>query len=520
MTVSSLKVVEKAYQLAQTGRFKELLTFCLNARSQNSHDLSLIFQLGLIILEAGVLTAAEDFFMYLNKLQPNNPAYLFNIARIYNEKGDFFASQNIYQQILVTFPDNNIIRRSYLTSLEYDPSASDTDRRLQAEGWGRWIIDKQGGPKTRPIMQELINRKLRIGYVSADLCNHVVGLFIKNIFPFHNSKSFDVFCYHTGHMNDWVTDEIRKFSVFREVQTLSDIELADLIHSDGIDILIDLSGHTAGSRLSVFALRPAPVQISWLGYFSTTGLKYIDAVFLDEAYITSQTEKYFTEKIICLPKGRFCYTPVYFSPPAKPCPFTEKNFITFGSFNNTAKYNSNVFDLWAQILISVPNSRLILKWRTFSDEEYSKKVRKYFKDKEIDESRIELRGPSFHRELLNEYGDIDIALDPFPFSGCMTSCEALWMGVPVITLPQSRVVSRQTHSILKSIGLSEFSADCEDEYIKIAVELADNSEKLIKLRKNLPYLMLGSPLMDVKNFTLQLEEAFFNVYRSIENGSF
>lgn len=442
------------------------------------------------------------------------------IARIYFERGEFRASRELYRQLIFSDNDNEVVRRAYLTSLEYDPSTSDEERRIEAESWGQWIISKNGGAKSRPNVKKIGNRKLRIGYISADLCNHVVGLFIKNIFPFHNSKSFDVFAYHAGRMNDWVTDEIRKFSVFREVQTLSDIELADLIHSDGIDILIDLSGHTAGSRLSVFALRPAPIQISWLGYFSTTGLKYIDAVFLDEAHITSQTEKYFTEKIICLPQTRFCYTPVYFSPPARPSPFIQNGFITFGSFNNTSKYNKGVFDLWSQILNKVPNSRLILKWRTFNDPEYSHKVRNYFVERDIDSGRVELRGPSFHAELLNQYGDVDIALDPFPFSGCMTSLEALWMGVPVITLPQSRVVSRQTHSILKSIGLSEFSANNEDDYIKIAVELADNSEKLIKLRKNLPYLMLGSPLMDVKNFTLQLEEAFFNVYRSIENGSF
>lgn len=175
-------------------------------------------------------------------------------------------------------------------------------------------------------------------------------------------------------------------------------------------------------------------MVSWLGYFATTGLTYMDAVLLDEWHAPEGTEAQFVEPILRLPSGRFGYQPVPWAPAVVAPPPVERNgYLTFGSFNNTAKYNPQVFDLWARILGEVPNSRIILKWRTFNDEEFKQKVTDGFVQRGIEASRIELRGPSFHADLLKEYADIDIALDPFPLYGGLTSCEALWMGVPVIT---------------------------------------------------------------------------------------
>ncbi|MDP2326160.1 MAG: methyltransferase type 11, partial [Gammaproteobacteria bacterium] len=296
---------------------------------------------------------------------------------------------------------------------------------------------------------------------------------------------------------------------------LDDPALADLIREDRIDLLVDLSGHTAGSRLTVFAHRPAPVMVSWLGYFATTGLAYLDAVLLDKWHSPLGSAAQFVEPIIRLPQ-RLCYTPVPFAPAVSPAPTFTKGHITFGSFNNTAKYNPQVFDLWARILQSVPNSRLILKWRTFNDEEYRKKVSDDFAARGVSAERIELRGPSFHADLLKEYGDLDIALDPFPFTGGLTSCEALWMGVPVITWPQSRVVSRQTYAFLGAIGLPELAAKDADDYVRIAVELAQDTQRLMSLRQTLRQRMQASPLCDVAGFTRNLEETLIALYRKIE----
>ena len=254
-------------------------------------------------------------------------------------------------------------------------------------------------------------------------------------------------------------------------------------------------------------------MVSWLGYFATTGLACIDAVLLDEWHAPPGAEAHFAEPILRLP-SRFCYQPLPGAPlEAMPPPCQRNGHITFGSFNNTAKYHPQLFDLWAQILSRVLDSRLILKWRTFNDPALRQQVRAAFAERGIDPLRIELRGPSPHIALFKEYADIDIALDPFPFSGGLTSCEALWMGVPVITLPQSRVVSRQTHAFLSLIGLPELSARDAADYLRIATELAQDQPRLNTLRTTLREKMQASPLMDVSGFTHTLENELINLYR-------
>lgn len=285
-----------------------------------------------------------------------------------------------------------------------------------------------------------------MGYVSADFCQHTVGLFVKDVIAAHDAARVTAFAYSAGQVDDWVTGAIRNACAFRDVRTLDDAALAAQIAADEIDVLVDLSGHTGGSRLAAFAHRPSPVQVTWLGYFATTGLPVMDAVILDEWHAPPGTESQFTESIVRLPGGRFCYTAVPFAPKEESVPPSlRKGYVTFGCFNNTAKFNAGVFDVWGRVLHAVPDARLVLKWRTFQDPLFCDSIRDAFVARGIAQDRIELRVASFHADLLNEYADIDIALDPFPFTGGMTSCEAMWMGVPVITWPQSRVVSRQTY---------------------------------------------------------------------------
>ena len=243
----------------------------------------------------------------------------------------------------------------------------------------------------------------------------------------------------------------------------------------------------------------------------------MDAVLLDEWHAPQGTEAQFVEPIIRLHGGRFCYTPIPFAPAeVAPPPSMAKGVITFGSFNNTAKLNVGVFEAWAQILRAVPNARLVLKWRTFQDPALCQSVQKAFAQRGIAPERIELRGASFHADVLKEYAAIDIALDPFPFTGGLTSCEALWMGVPVITWPQSRVVSRQSFAFLSAIGLPELSAQDAEDYVRIAVELAGNQNRLGALRSEMRARMRSSALMDVTGFTRQLEQCMIGLYRHID----
>lgn len=472
---------------------------------------------GVLLFNFGFLSQAKICFEKAQYLAPNDLLPMINLANIARDMGDHDEARELYTKLLTHLPEHPIIRRNALTSQEYTPEVTDTERLAHADAWGRWAIARSGGIRHRPKLASMDFRTLRIGYVSADFCQHTVGLFIKHVLKTHDPQRVQVFAYSAGQVRDWVTDEIRLISRFCDVSTLSDAALADKIRTDGIDVLVDLSGHTAGSRLTAFALRPAPVMVSWLGYFATTGLGYMDAILLDQWHAPTGMEDHFIERIVPLPRGRLCYQPAPWAPTeiASP-PFLRHGGITFGSFNNTAKLNDGVFNAWAQILAQVPTSRLVLKWRTFNDDAYRQKLTQAFVDRGIKAERIELRGPSFHADLLKEYADIDIALDPFPFTGGMTSCECLWMGVPVITWPQSRVVSRQTYALLSAIGLAELAATDAKAYVRIAVELASDPERLITLRNTLRDRMRSSPLMDVKGFTQQLENTLIGLYRTIE----
>lgn len=478
---------------------------------------NVLLEIGALLLNFGFLSVAQECFERVRILIPNDTRVLINQASLACDIGNHDESRHHHAALQERFPNHSVIRRNAVISLEYDLMAADAERYVQAERWGQWAIAQAGGYRFRLQPYPLVNdRPLRIGYVSADFCQHAVGLFVKGVLQAHDPVRVTVFAYGAGQVDDWVTEAIRATCQFRNIYRFNDTELAVLIRQDKIDVLIDLSGHTADSRLAVFAYRPAPVMVSWLGYFATTGLSYIDAVLLDEWHAPEGIEAQFVEPVIRLPGGRLCYQPVPWAPAeVAPRPFEHKGYITFGCFNNTAKFNEKVFDVWARVLMAVPNSHLILKWRTFNDEIFRRKIIKAFGQRGIDKERIELRGPSFHADLLKEYADIDIALDPFPFTGGLTSCEALWMGVPVITWPQSRVVSRQTFAFLSQIGLSELAAKDAEDYVRIAAELAKDSERLISLRTNLRDRMRASSLMDETGFTRHLENTLIDLYQRI-----
>ncbi|WP_222932350.1 methyltransferase domain-containing protein [Allochromatium humboldtianum] len=506
-----------ARQHAEVGQFDDFLALCRQISDSLADDPNLQLDIGALLSSYGFLNDARACYEKAQTLAPTDLRAQVNLANLARDAGEHAEARRLYTDLLRQLPDHPAIRRNALTSLEYDPEVPDAERLVQAQAWGAWAIARTGGVRPRPALQPLQGRPLRIGYVSADLCQHTVGLFVKDVLKTHDPTRVQVFAYSAGQVNDWVADEIRSACTFRDVASLDDAALADQIRADGIDVLIDLSGHTAGSRLTAFAHRPAPVMVSWLGYFATTGLPTMDAVLLDAWHAPSGTEAQFAEPILRLPSGRFCYQPVPWAPAEVSASAFERNgFITFGCFNNTAKFNAGVFDAWARVLHAVPDARLILKWRTFNDEAFRQQVTDTFTSRGIAAERIELRGPSFHADLLKEYADLDIALDPFPFTGGLTSCEALWMGVPVVTWPQTRVVSRQTHAFLHQIGLPELSAKDTDDYVRIAAELANDRERLTQLRTTLRDRMRASPLMDVAGFTRQLEGTLIDLYRRIE----
>jgi predicted O-linked N-acetylglucosamine transferase (SPINDLY family) len=362
-----------------------------------------------------------------------------------------------------------------------------------------------------------LTRRLKIGYVSADFKKHSVAYFIEPVLARHRKEQVSVHCYADVGQGDEVTERLRGYADhWHSIVGMTDEQVAALIRSDGIDILIDLAGHTAQNRMLIFARKPAPVQVSWIGYPATTGLSAMDYKIVD-GYTDppGKTEQYYTEKLIRMPGSFLCYQPDKDSPAIETLPALTKGYITFGSFNNFAKVTPQVMDLWGDILKSVPGSRLVMKARSLADRPTRESVMERFIAKGVGGERVELLGwePTTQSHL-NTYNRIDIALDSFPYNGTTTTCEALWMGVPVVTLSGETHASCVGVSLLTNAGLPELIARTPEEYIALAVELANDVQRVESYRRELREKMTRSALCDAEGFTAQLEMHYRQIWET------
>ncbi|MGZ3237659.1 MAG: O-linked N-acetylglucosamine transferase, SPINDLY family protein, partial [Burkholderiaceae bacterium] len=322
----------------------------------------------------------------------------------------------------------------------------------------------------------------------------------------YDRSRFEVTCYAFNAQTDDVTDRLRTYvDHWRSLANVDDIEAAELVRQDGIDILIDLSGHTAGNRLDIFIRKPAPIQISWLGYANTTGMARMDYVISDPVSSPDDDRQRFSEKLLLLPQVRLCYRAPDYLPDVAPLPSMVKGSITFGCFNNINKLNLRVLSLWAQILNRLPNAVLRLKSKYFIDPATRERFEQFFVTHNVAADRLHLSQQSSHREMLEEYAEIDIALDPFPYNGGTTTCEALWCGVPVLTLRGESMYGRQSASFLSAAQLADWIAETEAEYVEKALAFAADGHSLAELRSQLRERMIASPVADAASFTKNFE---------------
>jgi predicted O-linked N-acetylglucosamine transferase (SPINDLY family) len=331
----------------------------------------------------------------------------------------------------------------------------------------------------------------------------------------HDPQRVEVFCYYSFRGADVMTARMRRAAHrWRDIAVLDDGTVADSIRADGIDILVDLAGHTRDTRLLVFARRPAPIQVSWLGYFNTTGLATIDYFVTDPVSSPPGQERYFVERLVRLPATRFCYEPPEFLPAVNALPALSRGHVTFGCLNALAKLNDRVLALWARILAAAPSARLLLQAAALDDPLVQRDFRARATAHGIAAERLELRPFVPVERAAYTYHEIDVALDPFPFCGGMTTLDALWMGVPVVTLPQVMIAGRQSASILANLGLSELTAADEAGYVSIAAGLAYDLDRLAALRAGLRERFRVSPLVDYARFTADLEHAFTGMWNA------
>jgi predicted O-linked N-acetylglucosamine transferase (SPINDLY family) len=356
------------------------------------------------------------------------------------------------------------------------------------------------------------DRPLRIGYVSPDFKMHPVAQFLYPVLARHNRDQFEVFCYSATPTFDARTLAFQKVSRWRDIRRLTPDQSAELIRHDAIDILIDTTGHTGGSQLMLFARKPAPVQVTWLGYPDTTGLQSIDYRITDR-HADPATDHLHSEKLLCLPSF-LCYEAPEHTPEVAPPPVLKNGFITFGSFNNFMKISPATVETWSEILHAVPGSKLVLKHRGASDIAARETFPGFFESHGIARDRIIINAqmPAHHLHL-DSFRDIDIALDPFPYNGTTTTCETLVMGVPMVTLAGAAHVSRVGVSLLTQIGMTDWIASTRADYVRIAVENA-LPEKLNRLRGEIRGRLLASELGDPVRFTARLEDAYRQIWRN------
>jgi predicted O-linked N-acetylglucosamine transferase (SPINDLY family) len=457
------------------------------------------------------LKEAREQFQRVIELQADHAGVYNNLSGIAILERNIDEALSLLRTALELQPDYQIAADNLLFNLNYSDQYS--PEQISKEHF-RLADIYSAEAHEQPPHHHRFGNKIRVGYISGDFRSHSVAFFLEPVLRNHNRDEYDIFCYDMVSSPDETTRRMMGLGwEWRPVYGLSDRTVADQILSDGIDILVDLSGHTQGNRLGVFALRPAPVQVTWLGYPNTTGLKQINFRLTDEwADPPGQNDHLYSESLVRLPQSFICYAPPASAPQESPL---STGPIIYCCFNNHAKISDTILRLWAKILHAVPGSNLLLKNGSMGNAYIASDFRKQFSAFGIDPLRLILENYTMSREEhLQRYGSCHIALDTFPYNGTTTTCEALWMGMPVITLAGTTHASRVGASILINSGLHELIAHTADHYVEVAVTLALDTERLLKYRRTLREQLSCSSLTDAVRFTHDLETVYRKLKRS------
>jgi predicted O-linked N-acetylglucosamine transferase (SPINDLY family) len=502
------------FALRELGRREEAIEAYRRALALKPNDAEAHGALGSALLKAFRHEEACDAFRRSLDLAPS-PERANSLAGALGDSGRHDEAMQVYREYQSRFPDSLTLHSNMLLVLNYEENM--TPEALLAEA-------KAYGDKVSALAKAIAHhdydpdplRPLRVGLVSGDLGEHPVGYFLANVLASLDPREIELFVYATAERRDALNARLHRLIPNWCEATSKQVDDETLVHrirSDGIDILIDLAGHTGKTRLPVFAWKPAPVQVAWLGYFATTGLKSMDYILADKWVLPTEEEAHFLEKPWRLPDAYYCFSSPDADLPVSDLPALRNGHVTFGCFNNPRKINDQVIACWARVLQGVPNSRLFLKYRGYEDDGLRVGIIEKMNVVGIPADRLRFEGKSSRADYLATYGQVDLALDPFPFPGGTTSVEGLWMGVPVLTLKGDRFISHQGETILQNVGLPEWIAADEDEYVAKAVAFASDLPSLAALRARLRRQLLASPLCDAPRFARNLEEALRGMWR-------
>ena len=498
--------------LREMGRFPEAIAACREAHFLHPSCAEALINLGNALRDNGQPDEAIAAYRHSLQLKPNRALTHNNLGGALKDVGDLDAALAAFRAALQADPTFAPAHSNLLCLLHFHP---DFDAAAIAAEH-RVFQQRHADPLRSAILPHTNNRdpdrRLRIGYVSPDFRDHAVGLFLLPLLAAHDHASVDVFCYSDTPAPDAITERLRAHAdVWRSIAGQSHEQVAAIIRNDQIDILVDLTMHLANNRLLAFARKPAPVQVSYLAYCASTGLSAMDYRLTDSRLDPPDAPDFYCEKSIRLPNAYWCYAQTHPTPEVSSLPAQHNGQITLGCLNNFCKVSPNALSTWAALLARVPNSRLVIH---AAPGKHRQRVTSFFAQHGIAPDRIAFTGKMNWGEYCHQYQQIDIALDPFPYGGGGTTCDALWMGVPVITLAGQTAVGRGGVSILSTIGLPELIARTPEQYIELAANLASDLPRLSALRATLRPRMAGSPLMNSRQFARDIESAYRQMWHN------
>lgn len=500
-------------------RFKEAEAAFETAIDLNPYEALIHSNLSLPLVAQGQIKKAEVSLKYAIEISPGYVNAYINLGTNYLAQGLAQEAEAAFVEALKIDQDSTKARSNLLFTLNYSGRHSAEFRLDQASQYGQ-IADKNSSVVFTEWQDKLQAKRLKIGLVSGDLRQHPVAYFLENWAKHIDFSRFELIAYPTDLREDEFTDRLKPyFSGWKSLVGLTDQAAAELIHGDGVHILMDLSGHTAENRLPVFARKPAPIQVSWLGYFATTGMSTMDYFIADEVGVPEQNKTQFVEKIKYLADTRLCFTAPHNSIEVSNLPALKNGYITFGSFQTMVKASDEVLSLWAEVIKSTPNSKLRWQCKSLGDSAIVEDLRQRFAKYGIGSEQLILLESVSRNEYLKAHAEVDLILDTFPYPGGTTTCEGLWMGVPTLTLAGDTLIARQGASMLTAAGLADWVAEDKSDYVNKALSCCADLTKLAKLRAGMRAKVIASPLFDGQRFAKNMEKAILEMWDEYSKNS-
>ena len=469
------------------------------------------YNLGNALRDLGQLEDAVEFYHRALEIKSDYAEAHCNLGTALEELGQLDEATASYRRALQIKPGFTVAFSNLLFVLNYKANQIPSDYLEEARHFGQVVASKVG-TRFSHTLNSARPERLRVGLVSGDFLNHPVGYFLERFLAYLDPEHIELIAYSTNNKEDDLTARIRPhFFAWKQIVNQNDETAARLIYADDLHILLDLSGHTRHNRLPVFAWKPAPVQASWLGYFATTGMAEMDYLLADKVSVPESQKDQFTESIWYLPDTRLCFTAPDFVLPVTSLPALSNGTVTFGCFQNLSKLNEEVLAVWGVIFDALPGARLRMQCRQLDERRQSEQLLLRLQRHGIDPARVALHGVTSRKAYLASHAEVDLILDTFPYPGGTTTCEALWMGVPTLTLAGDRLLARQGASLLTAAGLDEWVAEDIENYIAKAIAFAGNLPKLAELRAGLRQQVLASPMFDAPRFAKNFENAVWGM---------